>query len=134
MCIRDCLFIESAYSGNSILAAQSSSEPHAPALSEVVTHDREGYSQMRLSNARNFLLLAPALLVGGCTLAPSFVLFGAAFPSWMFCIIGGVVATVVVHVALGCLGKRSWLAPAPAAYPALAATISLAGWLAFFSH
>jgi len=100
----------------------------------VVTHEREETSLMRLSNGWNFLCLTPLMLLGGCVPAPSMVLFGAAFPGWLFCIIGGVVATIFVHLILGRFDKRQWLAPTAISYPALAAAFALAGWLAFFPH
>ncbi|WP_230961507.1 YtcA family lipoprotein [Burkholderia stagnalis] len=90
--------------------------------------------QMRSSTAQKFVPLAVSLLLGGCVPAPSVVVFGAAFPDWLFCIVFGVLGTVVVHVVLGKRGKRAWLAPLAISYPALAALLAMAFWLLFFPH
>lgn len=89
---------------------------------------------MGTSKKYRFLALIPGLLLGGCATAPAMVVFGAAFPSWLFCLVGGTASTVIVHVVLGYFGKRAWLAPMAISYPALAAAFSLAGWWLFFPH
>jgi len=90
---------------------------------------------MSLINAlRLASLSAGGLLLGGCAFAPSIPLFGAAFPDWLFCIVGGVAGTVVVHFALGRHQARSALAPHAISYPALSALIAMAAWLLFFSR
>ena len=90
---------------------------------------------MTLSNALRLVTLsAVGLLLGGCTSSPSIPVFGAAFPDWLFCIVGGVAATVVVHVTLGRRGARTLLEPVALSYPALCALVAMAAWLIFFSH
>jgi len=41
-----------------------------------------------------------ALCLNGCAVrgAPSFVLFGALFPAWMFCAVLGILAAIVARV------------------------------------
>jgi hypothetical protein len=78
------------------------------------------------------LALALGAALPGCTAAPSIVLLGASFPDWLFCITGGVVAMVVVHLALGRRRRLAWLAPPALTYPALTATFAALAWLAFF--
>jgi hypothetical protein len=73
-------------------------------------------------------------MLTGCAAAPSINVLGADFPDWLFCIIGGVVLTVVVHVVLGKWGSRQWLAPLAVSYPALTALFSMAIWLIVFSR
>ncbi|CAB3795781.1 hypothetical protein LMG28614_04222 [Paraburkholderia ultramafica] len=87
-----------------------------------------------IARAGQILALSGSLLLGGCARAPSIALFGAAFPDWLFCIAGGVAATVAVHVALGKLGARCWLAPVAVSYTALSASLAMAAWLILFSH
>jgi len=89
---------------------------------------------MHTSKAWHFIGLIPLLWLGGCTTAPSMVVFGAAFPSWLFCLVGGIVSTVIVHVVLGYVHKRDWLTPTALSYPALVAVFSLAGWWLFFPN
>ncbi|WP_243771732.1 YtcA family lipoprotein [Burkholderia sp. D-99] len=90
--------------------------------------------QMRSSITRKFVPLAASLLLGGCVPAPSVAVFGAAFPDWLFCIVFGVLGTVIVHVVLGKRGKRALLAPLAISYPALCALLAMACWLLFFPH
>jgi hypothetical protein len=59
-------------------------------------------------------------------------LFGAGFPDWLFCVAGGVGATVVAHLLLSRQDKQAWLAPIAISYPALGAAIAMAIWLIFF--
>ncbi|PMS33873.1 YtcA family uncharacterized protein [Trinickia symbiotica] len=79
-------------------------------------------------------LSTAGLLLSGCSFAPSIPLFGAAFPDWLFCVVGGVTATVAVHLALTRRGANTALAPHALSYPALSALFALTAWLAFFSR
>ncbi|MGU7779043.1 YtcA family lipoprotein [Burkholderia sp. PU8-34] len=90
--------------------------------------------QMRSSTALALVSIAASLLLEGCAPAPSVAVFGAGFPDWLFCIVGGVLGTVIVHVALGKAGKRGFLAPLAISYPALSALLAMAFWLLFFPH
>ena len=77
-------------------------------------------------------LLLAALPLAGCRLAPSIVLFGAGFPDWLFCMAGGVIATVAVHLALGASKRVALLEPLPLSYPALTAIFAVLIWLLVF--
>jgi hypothetical protein len=79
-------------------------------------------------------LLSAALTLSGCRMAPSVVLFGAAFPDWLFCMAGGVAATVVVHVVLSAAKRVAVLEPLPLSYPALTAIFAVLIWLLVFHH
>ncbi|RQR52650.1 hypothetical protein DIE18_31475 [Burkholderia sp. Bp9125] len=90
---------------------------------------------MSLSRVFNAVLLSMSgVLLGGCTLAPSIPLFGAAFPDWLFCIGAGVAGTILVHLALSRRGADMALAPVAISYPALSALLAMAAWLVFFSR
>ncbi|REG52135.1 YtcA family uncharacterized protein [Paraburkholderia sp. BL6669N2] len=90
---------------------------------------------MNLSNVLSWgSLSAGGFLLDGCALAPSIPLFGAAFPDWLFCVVGGVAATVVVHLMLNRRGSCQALAPHAISYPALTAVFAMAAWLIFFSR
>ncbi|MEX3854553.1 YtcA family lipoprotein [Paraburkholderia sp. BR10923] len=78
------------------------------------------------------LLTMPAVLLGGCALAPSIPLLGAAFPDWLFCIVAGITGTILVHLALSRRGAILALAPLAVSYPALSALLAMTAWLAFF--
>lgn len=76
--------------------------------------------------------IAMATLLAGCTRAPSLVVFGASFPDWLFCVSGGVIATVVVHLLRGDRKRLRWLDPVALSYPLLTALFSLLAWVMFF--
>ncbi|MEX3964574.1 YtcA family lipoprotein [Paraburkholderia sp. EG286B] len=92
-------------------------------------------SFMTLSTAKRLAWSACASLsLGGCAISPSLPLFGAAFPDWLFCIVGGVAATIIVHRELGRRDLRGALSPVAVSYPALTAIFATAAWLIFFSR
>ncbi|RKE36446.1 YtcA family uncharacterized protein [Paraburkholderia sp. BL23I1N1] len=70
-----------------------------------------------------------ALLVSGCTDAPSINVLGAYFPDWLFCIVVGVVLTVIVYLILERTQRSDSVGPAALVYPALLAVLSLVVWL-----
>lgn len=78
------------------------------------------------------LLSMSTVVLGGCAFAPTIPLLGAAFPDWLFCIVGGVAGTILVHLALSRRGAVPALAPLAISYPALSALLAMAAWLAFF--
>ena len=84
-------------------------------------------------NKRGLAAGASSLLTG-CTLSPSINVVGAYFPDWLFCIVAGVVLTVVIHVVVSRKSLEPWLAPAALTYPALTTLFSLAVWLIFFKN
>jgi hypothetical protein len=75
-----------------------------------------------------------AVLVSGCANAPSINVLGAYFPDWLFCIVAGVVLTVVIYLILKRLRADRLLGLPAVVYPALVAFISLAVWLMLFQH
>lgn len=79
----------------------------------------------------NFVLI---FFLAGCFHAPSVVVFGAAFPDWLLCILLGVSGTAIVHVTLGYFNKRIWLLPHMISYPALVALIATFVWILAFPH
>jgi hypothetical protein len=85
---------------------------------------------------RQIPMIFLGLILGGCATAPSINVLGAYFPDWMFCIVGGILATSTIHAMLR---ARGLLANAgrftlPVAYAALITTLALVGWLTFFKN
>jgi hypothetical protein len=77
------------------------------------------------------LAVAP---MAGCTDSPSIGVLGAYFPDWLFCIVAGVVLTVVIYLILKRLQADRLLGPAAVVYPALVTLLALAVWLTLFQH
>jgi hypothetical protein len=72
--------------------------------------------------------------LAGCSLSPSIAVVGAYFPDWLFCLVGAVLATVLVYAGLSARGRADSLGPAPLVYPTLLLLFALLGWLIFFRN
>lgn len=73
-------------------------------------------------------------LVSGCASSPSIGVLGAYFPDWLFCIVAGVVLTVVIYLLVKRLRAGHLMGPAAVVYPTLVAFLALAVWLILFQH
>ena len=73
--------------------------------------------------------LVAALLLTGCTRAPSFEIVGSFFPAWLVCLTVAIVFTALTQLALRQL--RLTLAFPVFAYMSLAAFYTFALWLIF---
>jgi hypothetical protein len=71
-----------------------------------------------------------ALLLAGCSRAPSVDVLGSFFPAWLVCFIVAIVLTALVRLAL--LRLRVKAALPMLAYPSLAALFTFMLWLIFF--
>ena len=65
---------------------------------------------------------------------PSLNIFGTFFPSWMLCVLVGIVVAVVAHKLFARLRIRADLTPAALLYPSVALTVTFAVWLVVFGH
>jgi hypothetical protein len=78
-------------------------------------------------------LVFPILLLGGCGRAPSINIVGSFFPTWILCIVLGILFTAGIR-ALGLyLRVEQHLQPPILIYPSLAASFALTLWLICFS-
>ncbi|PRY00226.1 YtcA family lipoprotein [Paraburkholderia sp. BL25I1N1] len=75
-----------------------------------------------------------AIPITGCTNSPSIGVLGAYFPDWLFCIVAGVVLTVVIYLILKRLQPDHLMGPSAVVYPTLVALLALVVWLIFFQH
>lgn len=74
------------------------------------------------------------VFLSGCSRSPSISVLGAYFPDWLFCIVAGVVLTVIVYLILKRLQADHLLVPSAVVYPTLVTFLSLAVWLMLFQH
>jgi hypothetical protein len=77
-------------------------------------------------------LLPLALLLGGCSRAPSVDIIGSFFPAWMICLVIAVILTFAVRYLLVRLRLESELGPLALFYPSLLTLLTSALWLAWF--
>ncbi len=80
------------------------------------------------------IVATTAILLSGCVQPPSIVVFGAGFPDWLFCIIGGLLGTTFVHLLLSKLELRQRFSPLALSYCCMVALFSMLIWLFVFSH
>ena len=83
---------------------------------------------------RLFVLAMASFCLTGCAPAPSIVLFGAAFPDWLWCTGMGVLGMTLLHLVSVRTGKKAWLAPAVVVYPCVTALIAMLTWLLVFPN
>jgi hypothetical protein len=96
--------------------------------------DQERGDKRYMPRVYHLVVLLTALPLSGCGIAPSIVVFGAGFPAWLFCMVGGVIATVAVHLVLSSKKRVVLLVPLPLSYPALTAVFAVLIWLLVFHH
>lgn len=74
------------------------------------------------------------LPLGGCSVngAPSFALFGAFFPGWMFCATLGILVAIGARVAFVTIGWVDVLPYQLCVCTAIGLIIALLAWLLFF--
>jgi hypothetical protein len=75
----------------------------------------------------------PALLMTGCSRAPSFNILGSFFPAWLLCGVLGTALAVIARVVFARTGFEKELSPLIVVYPCLAAFFTFSIWLIFFS-
>jgi hypothetical protein len=73
-------------------------------------------------------------LVACAACSPLLDVAGAFFPAWLFCILAGIVVTVLVRDILSLSRLEGRLGPLWIVYPSLATAVSLALWLLFYRH
>jgi hypothetical protein len=73
-------------------------------------------------------------LVSACASSPSIGVLGAYFPDWLFCIVAGVVLTVVIYLIVKRLQADHLMGPSAVVYPTLVAFLALAVWLMLFQR
>lgn len=81
------------------------------------------------------VLLLPAIfLLGGCAYSPTVDVLGSYFPSWMACIIIGLILTLIVRLLLIGFGIYPYLRIKTLVFPCMLILFTLAVWLVFFKN
>ena len=65
-------------------------------------------------------------------MGPQINIIGSFFPSWMLCLLIGIVAALVVRRLLVRAGIDPYVGPRALVYPSLAILVTLVLWVAFF--
>jgi hypothetical protein len=82
-------------------------------------------------------LRTPALLLStlslfGCQRAPSVDILGSFFPIWIFCIVAGILLTLIARQIFLRIGIASDVGPGILIYPSLSALFAFVTWLILF--
>jgi len=78
-----------------------------------------------------YLFLPLPLALGGCG-APSYDLFGAFFPAWMFCALAGIAAALVARLAFVTRGLSTEMPYQLTVCTAIGVIVAILVWLLFF--
>jgi hypothetical protein len=65
-------------------------------------------------------------------MGPQINIIGSFFPSWMLCVLIGIVAALLVRLLLIREGIDPYVGPRVLVYPSLAILVTLVLWVAFF--
>ncbi|MRS15794.1 hypothetical protein GJV06_12935 [Enterobacteriaceae bacterium RIT691] len=84
------------------------------------------------NNSHRLWIIASAFTLSACSISPSVPILGAAFPDWLFCLIGGISLTWLLH-GLSSQDWRARMLPHAVCYPLISATLSMLLWLFIFS-
>jgi len=84
----------------------------------------------RSNNFATYGFALAALVLSGCSRAPTFDILGSFFPAWLVCFAAAVVLTVVARFIL--LRLHVPIALPSLTYPCLTASCTFALWLLFF--
>jgi hypothetical protein len=75
---------------------------------------------------------AAAMLIAGCSRAPTFNLLGSFFPAWIVCGVIGILLTVAFRLFFVRIKLEQQLKPLIVVYTCLAALFTFTLWLLFF--
>src|ERR1700742_4119964 len=100
--------------------------------------DRDMIGQLKRSSPSMCRMLSiglcfTAILLVGCSRAPSFNILGSFFPSWIVCGIIGILLTVAMRWFFVRVKLEQELSPLILVYPCLTAFFTFTLWLLFFS-
>jgi hypothetical protein len=84
----------------------------------------------------NLIIVSAGLLLTGChsTHAPTVDVLGSYFPSWIICIVIGLVLSVISRQIFITFKIAEHLRPAPLIYLCLTACFTMIVWLIFFKN
>lgn len=90
---------------------------------------------MRHSHHMPFAASGLSVVLGltGCGRAPSFNILGSYFPSWLVCILIGILGSCAVNVLLTHFQRSQWIRWTLFVYPCIAASIACTLWIFLFS-
>lgn len=89
-------------------------------------------SRSRGGAARGAVMAAAGAILSGCRPGPDIAVVGSYFPSWMACLVLGILGAIVFWQIFTHTGLDPYLGPRPLVYPGLVILIALVLWLSVF--
>jgi hypothetical protein len=86
------------------------------------------------SQLRRALLVCLAIPLAGCESAPSRNILGSYFPSWMLCILIGVILAIVARKILLATGVDPFIPSKQLVYLGLSVSLTFFTWLVWFGN
>src|SRR5262245_39127241 len=86
----------------------------------------------RGSRGRGAVVAVASTVLSGCQPGPDITVAGSYFPSWMGCLVVGVVGTMLFWQLFPLTGLDPYLGPRVLVYPGLVILITLVVWLSVF--
>jgi hypothetical protein len=65
---------------------------------------------------------------------PSLNIFGTFFPSWMLCVLIGIIVAIAAHKVFARSGIAAHLTPGALLYPSITLSVTFVLWLVVFGH
>lgn len=79
------------------------------------------------------LYLPMVFVLGGCSHAPEYTIFGSFFPVWLFCSVGGLLLAMGTRVLVARTVIAEHLAAPVLLYLSMATVFTCALWILFYS-
>lgn len=102
----------------------------------MTSNSREGTDPTRMQRPQPWLTLPAILLataMAGCGRAPTFNILGSFFPSWLICLVAGVILAAIANRIFIRLALDKEILWPVVVYPCLALLFACALWLILFS-
>lgn len=99
-------------------------------------NSHEGSHANRVTRLQPWLTLAavlPATAITGCRRAPTFNILGSFFPSWLICMVAGIILAGIGSRVFTRFGLEKEILWPVVVYPCLALFFACALWLILFS-
>ena len=81
----------------------------------------------------NLARLLPLILLAGCGRAPTFNILGSFFPSWLICLVAGIILAAIANRVFAHFALEKELLWPVVVYPCLALFFACTLWLVLFS-
>jgi hypothetical protein len=101
---------------------------------DAASYKRSGMNELRSLSGSLPRIAALSLMVTMAACDPIITIAGAAFPSWLICLIAGALVAAIIRPLLAASGLEAYLGPLEIFYPSLIALAAMVAWVVFFNR